>query len=45
MALQLEVKIFDFSQVFGAPSDNCRIVKEIYGRNQYPIQIEAVVSR
>jgi hypothetical protein len=44
MALQLDVKIFDFSQVFGAASGNGRIVEEVYDRNQYSIQIEAVVS-
>jgi len=43
MAIKLNVKIFDFSQVFGAKSGNGRIVEEIYDRNQYSIQIEAVV--
>ena len=45
MAIKLNVKIFDLSPVFGAESGNGRTVDEIYGRNQYSIQIEAVVSR
>jgi hypothetical protein len=45
MALQLDVKIFDFSQVFVAASGDGRIVEEIHDRNQYAFQIEAVVSR
>src|SRR5947209_17089479 len=45
MAVKLNVKIFDLSQVFDRGSGNGQIVDEINGGNQNTIKIQAVISR
>jgi hypothetical protein len=38
-------EIFDFAEIFGAASGDGEIVEEIHDRNQYTIEIEAVIFR